>query len=172
MTSKATGTGLAVVLGCVMSVGAQQRPNAPPGVQNAANNPTDQIKATGCLSKDTSGKFVLSGASIEVAPWSAPNAPAAKSATAPGALPSKTAFVLQNGVNLDQHVSHKIEVTGKVAPASANVAPDSPDIVVPPPQAEPAGRGAAGAGRAGGTTRTYLPALTVQSVKMIATSCS
>ena len=86
-----------------------------------------------------------------------------------GALPSKTAFVLQNGVNLDQHVSHKIEVTGKVAPASANVAPDSPDIVVPPPQAEPAGR-AAGAGRAGGTTRTYLPALTVQSVKMIATS--
>jgi len=171
MTSKATGMGLAVVLGCAMSVSAQQRPNAPPGVQNAANNPSDQIKATGCLSKDPSGKFVLNGASVEVAPWSAANAPAAKSATAPAALPSKTAFVLQNGVNLDQHVSHKIEVTGKVAPASANVAPDSPDIVVPPPQAEPAGR-AAGAGRAGGTTRTYLPALTVQSVKMIATSCS
>ena len=67
MTSKATGMCLAMVLGCVMSVGAQQRPNAPPGVQNAANNPTDQIKATGCLSKDTSGKFVLSGASIEIA---------------------------------------------------------------------------------------------------------
>jgi len=168
-----SGWGLFVGVLCSVSVtvGTELvRAQNPASPSQVSGSPSDQIKATGCLAKDPSGKFLLNNASIETAPW-ASAAPGAKEAVTPAPQASKTAFVLQNGVNLQNQVGKRVEVTGKVAPASANVAPDSPDIVIPPPSTEQPGRGTAG-GRGGGTQRTYLPALAVQSVRTIGQTCS
>ena len=167
---KATATGCcaaAAMFGLVAVVGAQ-RPNGAPA-QTAGPTVTDQIKATGCLSKDANGNYMLNNAAIEVTPWYAPNATVV--AGPPSAFPSKTAFVLKNGTNLESHLGHKIEVTGKPSPASATVAPGSDTVVPPPAPVPPALAGAAVPPGFGGAQRTYAPPLEVQAVKMVSATC-
>jgi len=172
MMPRVSGFSLAVVCGLVATAGAQNVPGNPsrPGmpVKTAEINPSDEVKAIGCLAKDERGRFLLNDAAVEVTPYLSPNATGANGpiggSTTSKPFSSKTSFTLKFD-GLDQHVGHTIEVTGKLDPATANLDP-TPDTV--------GGRG--GNVTQGGDTAKTVPRLdrphmNVVSMKMISASC-
>ena len=129
----------------------------------AEMNPSDEVKAIGCLAKDERG-FLLNDAAVEVTPYLSPNAAAAYGPTggSPTSKPfsSKTSFTLTFD-GLDQHVGHTIEVTGKLDPQTANLEPN-PDKVSRRNSNVTQGRNA---------VMTLPPHMNVASMKMITASC-
>jgi len=166
---------LAALSGSLAGVAAQEpgtQPKAGVPVEQPKIEPSPQIIATGCLTKDAD-RFLLKDAAIEITPWvavgarnnghGAPGGPGA-----PKASPSKTVFALQNVRGLETHVGHRIQVTGVVAPATANL-PPSPDTI--------AGREYKGVPQPtvpgpAAITRLAPPSLDNKDVRMIAASCS
>ncbi len=124
--------------------------------QQAAPQPSDEIQATGCVSKNAQGTFTLSNAAVNTVPWIASGVAQSPKPNDTEGSPSKTSFTLSGGSGLDTHVGHIIQVTGKVLPLSANI-PPSPD--------------AAAASRDGVMARSYTPQLQVRSFRMIGTNC-
>ena len=107
----------------------------------------DEVKATGCVSKDEQGQFTLQNAAIEVQPYYGAGAAAAKGTSKPQA--SGTTFILKGGTNLAIHAGHKVTVVGKVEPGSAT----------------------SGGVSIGRSQMVYVPRLAVQSVTALAASC-
>jgi len=137
-------------------------------VKNAEINPSDEVKAIGCLARDQRGTFLLNDAAVEVTPYLSPKATGANGPTGGDKtskpFPSETSFTLKFD-GLDQHVGHAIEVTGKLEPATANLEP-TPDTVV-----VRGGNVTQGSGPAKSVPRLDRPHMNVVSMKMISTSC-
>ena len=155
MIRPAAVAAIAVLLSAPMS--SAQRAGSGSGQLSTS----DQIKATGCVAKDSDGNFTLSNAAIEVEPYFGPGGASAKGTPKP--LATKTTFILQSGTNLGANLGHKIKVIGQVAPVSAS----SADSVQAPAPAGPEGRG----GRGGGTQRMYVPRLNVRSIEIVSDRC-
>jgi hypothetical protein len=168
MMSRVAGVSVLVVCGLVAAAGAQNIPGNPsrPGmpVKTAEMNPSDEVKAIGCLSKDERGGFVLNDAAVEVTPYLSPKAAAAYGPTGGSQtskpFSSKTSFTLKFD-GLDQHVGHTIEVTGKLDPQTANLEPN-PDNV---------GRRGGNVTQGRNAVMTLPPHMNVVSMKMISDSC-
>ena len=159
---------LAVVLGSLTGVASQEpgtQPKAGMPVEKPRIEPSPQIVATGCLTKDAD-RFLLRDAAIEIKPWVAPDVRNGGPGV-PKASPSRTVFALQNVRGLETHVGHRIQVTGVVAPATANL-PPSPDTI--------AGREYKGVPQPtvpgpAAVTRLAPPSLDNRDLRMIAAGC-
>jgi hypothetical protein len=169
MRGRVTGFCLVATVGLAMAIGAQEpgpyNPSAAragSAVADAQIKVADEIKATGCLTKDATGGFELTKATVAVAAWYSDKAAKITGGkTAPAT--SVTTFGLQNGTGLDAHVGHQVEITGIPGAATANVDP-TPDTI--------GGRGGTGGIVPKSVARFKNPQINVKAVKMIATSCS
>ena len=171
MMPRVAGVSLMVVCGLVATAAAQNIPGNPsrPGmpVKTAEMNPSDEVKAIGCLVKDERGRFLINDAAVEVTPYLSPKATGANGPTGGSKtskpFSSKTSFTLKFD-GLDQHVGHTIEVTGKLEPATANLEP-TPDTIA-------RGRTVTqGSDTSKLVPRLDRPHMNVVSMKMISTSC-
>ena len=168
----------------VATLGAQT-PTTSSSASTADNK--GEITVTGCLSKGADGKFVLNNAKIDspagaTAGTSGSTTPSPTAGTSTASSPSANpaaAWTLTGGTDLDKHVGHKIQVTGKAAMDNSSASSRTPD-----PAGSTAGAaGAATVGTSGSTataaaeeqrnkSATAAPALNVTSVKMVAATCS
>jgi hypothetical protein len=186
MTRMATGLCVAAALS-VATLSAQTPPPATAGQRTATADAAKEVTLTGCLSKGADGKFVLNNAKLDnpasatagtsgtVTPPTGSTAGTAGSA----AMNAATTWALSGGTDLDKHVGHKIQVTGKATMDPAMDHGRTPDTT-----AAAAGATAAGTVGTSGSTATAAaeeqrkdmkanqPKLDVQSVKMIAATCS
>jgi len=165
---RVAGVFVMVVCGLVATAAAQNIPGNPsrPGmmVKTAEMDPSDEVKAIGCLAKDERGNFLINDAAVEVTPYLSPKASGAKGPTGGSKtskpFSSKTSLTLKFD-GLDQHVGHTIEVTGKLEPATANIEPN-PDTV---------SRRGGNATQGRNAVITLPPHMNVVSMKMISASC-
>jgi hypothetical protein len=148
------------------------------------------VSVTGCLSKGADGKFTLTNARVDT-----PTTGASSTTTTPTTTPETTtatgtaganaaamSWALMGGTDLDKHVGHKIQVTGRSSWDGAMDHSRMPDTSAA--AGTTSGTTAAGTTGTSGTTATAAseemrkdtnanqPRLDVQSVKMIAPSCS
>jgi hypothetical protein len=186
MTRMATGLCVAAALSFVASLGAQTSTSASAG-QRTTSDAAKEITITGCLSKGADGKFILTNAKLDnpdgaTAGTSGTTPPATTPSTGStaGTMNTATSWALSGGTDLDKHVGHKIQVTGKAAMDATMDRGRTPDST-----AAAAGSAAAGAVGTTGSTATAAaeeqrnkdthanqPRLEVQTVKMIAATCS
>lgn len=193
MNRVTTGFCVAATLGCIATLGAQT--STPPTSTGAAQRAPMADKArdvtiTGCLSKGADGKFVLTNARIDnpttttgtsgttaTTPPATAATPGTTTATA-GANAAAMSWALTGGTDLDKHVGHQIQVTGRTGWEATMDHAKMPDTT-----AAAAGTAAGTVGTSGTTTTATVeemrkdmhadqPKLDVQSVKMIAPSCS
>jgi hypothetical protein len=152
--------------GSAQESGTQPKAGVP--VEKPVIEPTQEITATGCLSKE-GDRFVLKDVAVEIRPWLAPTLRNNTVPVSSKPSPSKTVFALQNPQGLQTHVGHTIQVRGVVAPATANL-PPSPDTIAPTrgftavPQPTFPGPQA--------IQRYEPPGLDNKDVRLIASSCS
>jgi hypothetical protein len=160
---------IAVLGSLPVSLNAQSvgTPKAGVPTQSTSINVQAELKAIGCLIKE-GDRYVVQDAAVEVVPWMAPTL--SREPIGPRKpSTSKTAFVLQNQAGLEAYVGQRIEVTGIVAPATANL-PPSPDTIAPP-GGVPGLPQAAGPGGQG-VNRVAHPEIDNKTVKVISGSCS
>ena len=202
MKHVATGFCIAATLGCIATLGAQTSTTPTTAGQRApmADKARD-VTITGCLSKGADGRFMLTNARVDNpagntstttgttgTSTSSPATTAPGTTTATGTTAANAAamsWALMGGADLDKHVGHKIQVTGSTAWDSTMDRSRTPDTT-----SAAAGTTAGTAGTTAGTTgtsgttttatveearkamRADQPRLDVQTVKMIAPSCS
>jgi len=176
----ATGLCVAAALS-VATLGAQT-----PSTTTQRTDAAKEITLTGCLSKGADGKYMLNNAKMDnpsgaTAGTSGTTPPAGTTSERGGAMNTASSWTLSGGTDLDKHVGHKIQVTGKAAMDSTmdHRTPDSTAAAA----GSAAGSTAAGTvGTSGSTataaeeqrkeTKDTAPRLDVQSVKMVAATCS
>ena len=192
MTRMATGLCVAAALS-VATLGAQTTTPATTGQRTATADAAKEVTLTGCLSKGADGKFILNNAKLdnpagETAGTSGTATPPATAGTAGAAANAAASWALAGGTDLDKHVGHKIQVTGKAAMDPAmdhGRTPDTTAAAAGATATPPAGATAAGTVGTSGSTataaaeeqrnkdmKTNQPKLDVSSVKMIAATCS
>jgi len=152
--------------------------------------PAHDVSVTGCLAKGADGRFVLNNARVDDQMNSSTSAGSTSSATAgttsaTGAPASKTTmpattWMLGGGSDLDKHVGHKIQVTGKTSwdgsMSSAGAAGSTSTTGTPTTAGTTGSATPTTSGEQRSTTESdksaNQPRLDVQSIKMIAASCS
>jgi hypothetical protein len=160
---------MAGLLGAATSAAVQEsgtQPKAGVPIEKPKIDPPQDITATGCLAREAD-RFLLKNVAVEIKPWLASTVPN----PGPGASrpsPSQTVFVLKNPQGLEKHVGHRIQVSGVVGPATANL-PPSPDTI--------AARGFTGVPQPtspgpAAVPRLAPPSLDNKGLRMIAASCS
>jgi len=184
MKRMATGLCVAAALS-VATLGAQT-----PAPTTQRSDAAKEITLTGCLSKGADGKYMLTNAKLDnpstaTAGTSGTTTPptSTPSATA-GAMNTAASWTLSGGTDLDKHVGHKIQVTGKAA-MDATMDHRTPDSTAAAAGSTAAAAGSTAAGTVGtsGSTATAAeeqrketkdtaPRLDVSSVKMVAATCS
>jgi len=173
MTRLATGLCVAAALSCALN--AQTPSTSTSAGQRTSADNAREVTITGCLSKGADGKYILTNAKLDNpagatagTSGSTTPTPATTPGTSTGAAASNmaTSWALSGGTDLDKHVGHKIQVTGKTTwdPAMSHTSAASPDPT------STAGGAATTAGTSG--SRGMQPHLDVQSIKMVSTSCS
>jgi len=196
MTRLATGLCVAAALSCALN--AQTPPPSSSSGQRTSADTAREVTITGCLSKGADGKYTLTNAKLDnptgatagtsgtATPAPATGTPAA-GATA-GTMNNATTWALSGGTDLEKHVGHKIQVTGKAAMDSTmdHRNPDTTAAAAGTPAAGSTAAAPTGSavGTSGSTataateeqrnknTNANQPRLDVQSVKMIAATCS
>jgi hypothetical protein len=201
MKRTVTGVCVAAAFGCIATLGAQTPTTSTTAGQRApmADKARD-VTVTGCLAKAADGKFTLTNARIENPVGDPSSTTAGTSTTTAGTTTAgttagttantttssegamnraaATAFMLAGGSDLEKHVGHKIQVTGRTEwnnPTDRSRTPET--------STSAAGTTAGTVGTTGTTTtaatedqrkdtRADQPRLDVQSIKMIAPSCS
>jgi len=189
MKRTATGLGIAAAVACAVTLGAQTSTTTAQRTSGTSDKSHD-VTVTGCLARDTNGSgFMLNNAKMDNGASSTTTTSGTTTAGTTGATTSGTNasamsngpamnWTLSGGNDLDKHVGHKIQVTGKTtwdssmnhtssaaSPAGAGTTAASPDPTTT-------------AGATAGTTGTresghgMQPRLDVESIKMISTSCS
>jgi hypothetical protein len=186
MTRMATGLCVAAALS-VATLSAQTTPPATAGQRTATADAAKEVTLTGCLAKGADGKFILNNAKLDnpasaTAGTSGTTTPPATAGTTGAAANAATTWALSGGTDLDKHVGHKIQVTGKAAMDPAMDHGRTPDTTAAaggtatPPAAGTVGTSGSTATAAAEEQRkdmkTNQPRLDVQSVKMIAATCS
>jgi hypothetical protein len=187
MKRTATGFCVAAVFGCIATLGAQTPP--PAGQRTATSDKAREVTITGCLSKGADGKFMLTNARVDD-PMGGSTTTGTSGTTTAGTTAGTTtppagtmnqapamSWALAGGTDLDKHVGHKVQVTGKTAWTSMDHG-KMPDTTT-----ATAGTTAGTVGTSGTTSTTATeeqrkdpmadqPRVDVQSVKMIASTCS
>ena len=197
MKRMATGLGVAAALGCFVTLGAQTPSTSASAGQRTTADSAKEISVTGCLSKGADGKYILTNAKLDN-PTGATAGTSGTTNPSPATTPGATAggmnnaasWTLSGGTDLDKHVGHKIQVTGKAAMDGAMDHGRTPDTTAAAAGSAATGAtaetpAAAGAVGTTGSTATAAaeeqrkkdtnpnqPKLDVQSVKMIAATCS
>jgi hypothetical protein len=202
MKRTVTGFCVAAAFGCIATLGAQTSTTPTTADQRApmADKARD-VTITGCLSKAADGQFTLTNARIEN-PTGAPSSSTtagtstttagtttagttagtttSTTASTQGAMNSAaaTAWMLAGGSDLDKHVGHKIQVTGRTAWDNAMDRSRTPDTTTSATGTPASTVGTSGTTATASTEgqrkdmRADQPRLEVQSIKMIAPSCS
>jgi len=207
MKRTATGFCVAAAFASMATLGAQTS-TTPTAAGQSAMDKSKDVSVTGCLSKGADGKYMLTNAMMDNSSASPSSSTAGSTTagtttagtttagtttgttagtagTTAGATASAASsrtpamsFMLAGGSDLDKHVGHKIQVTGKTNWDS------SMDHGRSTASTPPAAGTTAGTTGTSGTTATAAteeqrkemradqPRLDVQSVKMIAPSCS
>jgi len=182
MTRTATGLSMAAAFLAAATLGAQTTSTPPPTSQSQSSmhdrSDNSDVTVTGCLQKGADGNYILTNATMgaDTSTTSgttgttgetsgATSTSSARSSSGTMAA-SATTWRLSGGKDLDKHVGHKIQVTGKTTwdPAMSHTSAASPD------PSTTAGGATTTAGTSG--SRGMQPHLDVQSIKMISTSCS
>ena len=186
MNQKTTAFCVAAAFGCIATLGAQTPTSTTSGQSNTMRNaPAKDVMVTGCLAKGADGRFVLNNAKIDDPASSSTTAgstTAGTPATPPASktnMPAASTWVLGGGTDLDKHLGHKIQVTGKTtwdgSMSSSGATTGGTSTTGTPTTA-----GTTGSAPTSGEQRTTTesdkganqPRLDVQSIKMIAASCS
>jgi len=183
MTRKGTALCVATALGCMVTLGAQQPPPPTPTTdqRSAMSDKARDISVTGCLAKGADGRYMLTSAKID-SPSSSSTAstaagtsttagttgtsnPAGATASTAGNAGASLVLTGSSDSDLEKHVGHKIQVTGKSAW-------DGMDRGRTPGTAGTTGSTTATPTTGATTAAADQPRLDVQSVKMIAATCS
>ena len=157
MSRTVIGMCLAAAFG-VATLAAQSTSTAQ--TQDRTMGKSDGVTISGCLQKDASGGFVLNNAQIDTGADKASSSYGSAGATgtsgsaAASASASASTWKLEgSSSDLEEHIGHKIQVTGKEKPAAA----PEPGVAT---------------GTTGKTGTSTSRSLDVKSVKMVASSCS
>lgn len=167
MTRTATGLGIAAALGFAVSLGAQTTTTTTPDQHSMRGDKGREITVTGCLARGSDGNFMLNNARMDDHAGSTTTTAAGTTGTT-AAEPSSRAsttttgaamsYKLEGGKDLERHVGHEIQVTGRTGSNEHSMASSSSSTTT---------TGAAGAA----ATTTSGERLDVSSIKMIASSC-
>jgi hypothetical protein len=200
MKRTVTGFCVAAAFGYIATIGAQTPTTSTSAGQRAPmTDKARDVTVTGCLAKAADGKFTLTNARIDNPAGEPSSTTAGTSTTTAGTTTAgttagttastttsseaamnraaATAFMLAGGSDLEKHVGHKIHVTGRTERNNPT------DRSRPETSTSAAGTTAGTVGTTGTTTtaatedqrkdmRADQPRLDVQSIKMIAPSCS
>jgi len=206
MTRIGTGFCVAAMLGCMATVGAQTSTSTDQQ-RSSATAQSGDISVTGCLAKAADGSYTLTNAKMDnqassttasgsgstttassgttagtsgssTTTASGTTGTASSSPSASSAMNSASTWVLSGGSDLDKHVGHKVQVTGRSA-ATSSASAGATGSTTAATSGTTAG---STAGTATGTTGATSPSgtsssasqhrLDVESVKMISSSCS
>jgi hypothetical protein len=185
MKQKTTAFCVAAAFGCIATLGAQTPTSTTSSQSNTMRStPAHDVTVTGCLAKGADGRFVLNNAKMDdqMSSSTAAGTTAGTTAGTPASktnMPAATTWMLGGGSDLDKHLGHKIQVTGKTSwdgstPPGATAGGTSTT-------GTPTTAGTTGSATTSGEQRTTSesdskaanqPRLDVQSIKMIAASCS
>jgi hypothetical protein len=185
MNQKATAFCVAAAFGCIASLGAQTPTPTTSGQSNTMHStPAHDVTVTGCLAKGADGRFVLNNAKMDDQMSSSTTAEGTTAGTTAGTpaskttTPAATTWLLGGGNDLDKHLGHKISVTGKTS-WDASMSPSTASGTST--TGTPTTAGTTGSAATSGEQRTSTdsdskganqPRLDVQSIKMIASTCS
>jgi len=122
---------------------------------------SDEVKITGCVSKNASGVLQIKNPAIETQPWF--NEAGAKTVAKPLAVKSATTFLLGTSNELQGHLNHRLQVTGVLEPGSANT-PPTPDTI--------GGPGGTTGLSSGAVPRLDFPKVNIKALKMLSATCS
>jgi hypothetical protein len=189
MTRTATGFCAAAAMACAVSLGAQT-PSTTTAQRSSTTDKKHDVTVTGCLAKDASGGFMLNNAQVDNAA-SATTTTGGSTTTAGGATTTTSrsagmsnapamSWMLMGGSDLDKHVGHKIQVTGKTEwdssmshTSTASAAGAGTTAAQPDPTTTAGTTGTVEQQRTRNRdAHGAQPMLDVQSIKMIASSCS
>ena len=199
MKRVATGFCVAATLGCIATLGAQTSTTPTTTAQRAPmTDKARDVTITGCLNKGADGKYMLTNARVDNPMGTSTTTGTTGTTSAPTTTPGTTtaagtaanaaamAWALMGGTDLEKHVGHKIQVTGRTAwnnTMDHSRTPDTSTAGAGTTTSTTAGTAAGATGTSGTTTtatveelrkdmRADQPRLDVQTVKMIAPSCS
>lgn len=168
MTRTATGLGIAAALGFAVSLGAQTTTS--PDQHSMRSDKSHEITVTGCLARGSDGTFMLNNARMDEHANSSTTTATATTGTTAAEPSSRTStatagaamsYKLEGGKDLERHVGHEIEVTGRTdSNEHSSTASSSSSTTTTT-------TGTAGAA----ATTTSGARLDVSSVKMISSSC-
>jgi len=129
----------------------------------------DNITVSGCLQKDARGGFVLNNAQIDTTAdkssssygsSSTTGTTGSASSTSTSSMSASTWKLEGSSSDLEEHIGHKIQVTGKERPAAS-------------PETGATTTGTTGTtGTSSSTAMDHSRSLDVKSVKMVSSSCS
>jgi len=150
-TQRTRRTQSSFVFLCVLCVLCVPRLARSPAAQQTPTDTdkTREVTVTGCLAHDVDGRYTLIGGHAEPLATNEPvgtvmsTEPAGSGTRPAGAI----VWRLTGGTDLDRHVGHRVQITGRTATSSATELPAT-------------------------TTDTKGPQLEVQSIKEIASDCS
>jgi hypothetical protein len=199
MTRTATGLCVAAAMACAVSLGAQTSTTTAQRSSSTTDKMHD-VTVTGCLARDAGGAgFMLNDARMDTSASSSTTTTGSATTTTAGATTTTAgsstttaprsgmanapamSWMLTGGSDLDKHVGHKIQVTGKtswdssMSPTStASAAGVGTTAAQPDPTTTTAGTTGTLSEQRKGDREAHgaQPRLDVQSIKMISTSCS
>jgi len=190
MKQKTTAFCLAAAFGCIATLGAQTPTSTTTSQQSAT---AKEVTVTGCLAKGADGRFMLSNAQMSDKASSTTTATSTTASTTAGtpagktSSPVATTWMLGGGTDLEKHLGHKIEVTGKTTWDGSmdhgrvpGAAPAAGTSTTASTSAAPTSTGTTGSATSTGEQRkentedmsANQPRLDVQSLKMISPTCS
>jgi hypothetical protein len=174
MTRTATGLGIAAALGVAVSLGAQTTSTTTADQRTATRSDKGrEISVTGCLARGSDGTYMLNNARMEAntnpttttagttgtAGTTATPSPSTTTAAGATTTGAPMTWKLEGGSDLDKHVGHKIEVTGRTEWNEHSSMPSGSTATTT-------------TGTSGASSKmTSEPRLDVSSVKMISSSC-
>src|SRR5262245_31134783 len=159
--TRTTALSFAAAVGFAATVAAQSATSTPTQQRDRTTTDKHEVTITGCLAKGADGDYVLNNATEDKSTTTTTTGTTTTGTTGT-TTESKTGakamtWKLEGGSDLDRHVGHKIQVTGKS---------DFKDS-----STTTAGTSGATTGTTG-TAAANQPKLDVTSVKMVSSSCS
>jgi hypothetical protein len=193
MNRTVSGFCLAAALGLGTTLGAQSTTTTPGQPATTTDKADREVTMTGCLSKSAAGAFMLSNARIDPTPSSTTTAPESTStSTTAGATTTAgttstastttagatgttggsanapaMSWVLSGDNDLEKHLGHKIQVTGKTSWKGPMDQGRTSTTTASGVSTTTAASGTTTAGAA-----SDQPRLDVKSIKMVSPSCS
>ena len=182
MTRTAAGLCAAAAMAWAVSLGAQTSTTTAQR-SSTTTDKTHDVTVTGCLARDASGSFMLNNARMDTGTSSATTGTTGSSTTTGGATSTTTPpgaamsnapamnWMLMGGSDLDKHVGHKVQITGKTS-WDSTMSHSSTTAAAGSTATTTAGTTGTVEEQRKGDAHGAEPRLDVQSLKMISSSCS